>query len=43
MKPLEGNDFTLVELKDALRERGLPTKEAKTELIQQLSELDSNI
>jgi len=43
MKPLEGDDFTLVELKNALKKKGLPTKRAKTELSQWLSELDSNI
>lgn len=43
MKPLEGNDFTMIELKDALRERGLPTKGAKAELIQRLSEQDPNV
>lgn len=42
MKVLEDNDLTLVELKDPLRERGLSTKGAKAELIQWLSEQDSN-
>lgn len=43
MKPLEGYNFTLIELKDALRGRGLPTKGTKTELNQRLSEQDLDI
>lgn len=36
MDTLEGNDFTVAELKDALRERKLPSGGAKAELIQRL-------
>ncbi|KYN20066.1 Pro-Pol polyprotein [Trachymyrmex cornetzi] len=43
MKPLEGNDFTVHELKDALRERGLFTTGTKTELVLRLSVVDPNI
>jgi len=43
MESVEASDFTVVELRDALRERGLPTKGAKSELIERLSELDPNI
>ena len=43
MKPLEGNDFTMPELREALRKKGLPTKGTKAELIQWLVEQDPNI
>lgn len=43
MAPLEGKDFTVAELRDALRERGLISSGPKTELISRLSTADPNI
>ncbi|KYM98505.1 hypothetical protein ALC62_10783 [Cyphomyrmex costatus] len=43
MDALEGNDFTVAELKDALRERKLPTGGAKAELIMRLEAVDEDI
>lgn len=38
-----GNDMTVIELKDALRQRGLSTSEAKVELIKWLNEYKPNV
>jgi len=43
MTSLEGKDFTVAELKDALRERKLATGSTKTELIFRLVTADPNI
>ncbi|KYN14490.1 hypothetical protein ALC57_13305 [Trachymyrmex cornetzi] len=43
MEPLKGNNFTVVELKEALRERELSSTGSKAELIQRLNEYDPNI
>ncbi|XP_018377468.1 PREDICTED: LOW QUALITY PROTEIN: uncharacterized protein K02A2.6-like [Trachymyrmex cornetzi] len=43
MEPPKGNNFTVIELKEALRERGLSSTGSKAELIQRLSEYDPNI
>lgn len=39
----QGSDFTLVELKEAPRDKGLPTGGTKTKLIQRLEENDPNV
>lgn len=43
MEPPKGNNFTVVELKEALRERELSPTGSKAELIQRLSEFDPNM
>ncbi|XP_070510418.1 uncharacterized protein [Cardiocondyla obscurior] len=43
MSDVPGYDFTVAELKKALRARGLPTSGVKLELIKRLSEHDPNV
>lgn len=43
MRPMDGHNFKVTELKDALQERGLSTRGTKAELIRRLSEQDPNI